>query len=210
MKYLLRIGVPLVLSTSCYTFALSMDRLFIAKNFGAFELGLYQFASIVFLLGSSLAGIIAQWMSPQILFNHGRGTEPAKSFSLVLSLMGGIAALFLVGYYPFSIFASILIERFFPRYVDAIPFLAIFYFAASLTVINLSGVMINVLNKQLVSLGWTIFVTLVLFMSYLITSWLNVSLIVYAGIFLSGQILFVSMNIGLGFWFVRKVKPNNI
>jgi len=206
IKYLLRIGVPLVLSTFCYTFALSMDRLFIAKYFGMFELGKYQFASIIFIAGTAISSVVAQCVSPQILYNHGRGTEPGKNFSVVLKIMGGICAIFLLGWYPFVVGSGFLVERFFYKYSDVLPVMQIFYFSAGIKIMNMAGVMINVFNKQFMALVYTIIVTLVLFFAYLVAVKESASLITFAKIFLGGQIMFVGMNIGLGFWCVKKYR----
>jgi O-antigen/teichoic acid export membrane protein len=206
IKYLLRIGVPLVLSTFCYTFALSMDRLFIAKSFGMFELGKYQFASIIFIAGTAVSGVVMQCVSPQILYNHGRGTEPGKNFSALLKIMGGICAIFLLGWYPFVVGSGFLVERFFCRYSDVLPIMQIFYFSASINIMNIVGVMINVFNKQFMALGYTIIVTLVLFFAYLVAVKANSSLITFAQIFLGGQMMFVGMNFGLSYWCVKRFR----
>ena len=210
IKYLLRIGIPLVVSTFCYTAVLSMDRLFITKYFGVFELGQYQFAYLVFIAGTALSGIVAQWIGPQIMYNHGRGLEPAMSFSLVLSLIGGIVLTLLICWYPFVLVSGFLVERFFPRYLEALPLLQIFYFAGGLTVMNLAGGMINVFNKQFLAMVWTIAVTLVLFLCYLAAARLKAPMLTFAEIFLAGQILFVVMNVGLGIWCVKKIKRYDI
>ena len=210
IKYLLRIGIPLVLSTFCYTAVLSMDRLFITKYFGVFELGQYQFAYLVFIAGAAFAGIVAQWIGPQIMYNHGRGLEPARSFAVILSIMGGTLLTLLICWYPFVLVSGFLVERFFPRYVGALPLLQIFYFAGGLAVMNLAGGMINIFNKQFLAMMWTIAVTLVLFLCYLTAARLKVPMITFAEIFLAGQILFVVMNLGLGIWCVKKVQRYDI
>ena len=206
IRYLLRIGVPLVLSTFCYTFALSMDRLFIAKCFGMFELGKYQFASIIFIAGTAVSNVVTQCVSPQILYNHGKGTEPGKNFSVVLKIMGGVCAIFLLGWYPFVVGSGFLVERFFYKYSDVLPVMQIFYFAAGVKIINMAGVMINVFNKQFMALGYTIIVTLVLFFAYFMAVKESASLITFAQIFLLGQIMFVGMNTGLGYWCVKRCR----
>ncbi|QTA93606.1 lipopolysaccharide biosynthesis protein [Desulfonema magnum] len=206
IKYLLHIGVPLVLSTFCFTFALSMDRLFIAKYLGMFELGKYQFASVIFIAGTAVSGVVAQCVSPQILYNYGKGTDPEKNFSVLLKIMGGICVISLLGWYPFIVSLNFLLERFFCKYFDTLPILKIFYFSASITIMNVVGVMINVFNKQFMALGYTVIVTSVLFFAYLLAVKTNSSLITFSKIFLFGQIMFVVMNTGLSYWCIKKYK----
>ncbi len=204
IKYLLRIGVPLLVSLLCASFIFSMDRLFVAGLFGFETLGHYQFAALVFTAGQMLAGIIGQWVTPQVLYDHGRGVSPKKNFYRVITIMGVILGIFLIGWYPFAVAAGFLIERFFPRYLEAISYLNIFYLAAGFTTINLTGVVLNALNRQRLIMIGVVFVTIVLVLSYLIAGWLEAPLIAFAWIFLSGQVLLVGVNLWLVYRCLRQ------
>ena len=203
IKYLLRIGVPLLLSTLCVGFMLSMDRLFVVKVFGVSELGQYQFAALITTAGQALAGIVGMWVVPKVLYDHGRGISPQRNFYRVLTIMGAIMGAFLIAWYPFVAVASSLVERFFPRYVSSVPLLNFFFLAAGFTTINLAGVILNALNRQRLLLAGTISVTVALFVSYFIASRSNASLVTFAKIFLWGQILTVGVNLGLASWGLR-------
>lgn len=206
IKYLLRIGFPLLVSTVCGSLLLSMDKFFVAGLYGFEDLGYYQFASLIFIGGQAFAGIIAQWITPQVLYDHGRGVTPENNLHRVLKLMGGILALFLVFWYPFIRTSSYLIDQFFSQYVEAIPYLSIFYVAAGFTTINLAGVILNALNKQKLIMTGAIAVLLAVVPCYLVAVWLKLSLITFAWILLGGQFSMVAINLFLVYKCLRQRK----
>jgi O-antigen/teichoic acid export membrane protein len=203
-KYLLSIGVPLLLSSLGGSFILTMDRLFIARAFGTFELGQYQFAALIVTGGRVLAGAIGMWIMPKILYDHGRGLSPARNLCRLLLIMGGILAIFLIALYPSVGIVSILIERFFPKYIPALPLLSPLFLSAGFITANVAGFMLNALNRQRLGLSANAFVAVLLFISYIVASQRGASLRSFAVIFMGGQILAMCSNLALVLWCLRE------
>jgi O-antigen/teichoic acid export membrane protein len=208
LRPLLGIGIPLLLSSLCIMLIQSMDRFFIIYYFGIENLGYYQFAGIILVGGQILAGIVAQWVSPKILYHHGRGVTPATNYRKILMIMGVVLAFFLATAYPFSSACAYLVARFFPLYENAISFIGIFYLTAGFMVINLAGVILNALNRQGLILVSTLATLVVLLTAYMLVGTNQLPILTFAWILLGGQVMITLTHTLLAYRCVRKEMLN--
>jgi O-antigen/teichoic acid export membrane protein len=208
LRPLLGIGIPLLLSSLCIMLIQSMDRFFIIYYFGIENLGYYQFAGIILVGGQILAGIVAQWVSPKILYHHGRGVTPATNYRKILMIMGVVLAFFLATAYPFSSACAYLVARFFPLYENAISFIGIFYLTAGFMVINLAGVILNALNRQGLILVSTLATLVVLLTAYTLVGTNQLPILTFAWILLGGQVMITLTHTLLAYRCVRKEMLN--
>jgi len=210
IRKLLKVGLPLLLSSLVYIFSTSIDRLIIAKYFGMEVLGKYQFAYLVFIAGTAISGIVAQYISPKLLYNHGLGVKPSENFQSVIKILFIIGFITILGWIPFKYITTFLITNYYMRYIEALPLINLFYFSAGLNIMSIVGVILNILNKQIISLINTTIIVLLLILSYYIAVKINATLIVFAYIFLIGQAVFILSKIGLGYWFVAEYQRMHI
>ena len=168
LYYLLKIGLPIMFAGLMLNLYLTMDRLFLFYSASPEVIGIYQIALLPITLGIIVNAYTSQYVFPRLLFRYGEGqslryvyNQALKSSLVVLSGMAllGPVFLFTTGY---------VINNYMPLYVESIPLMKIFYFAAIFASANLVEVVIIASNKTIlifIENGLVALVAFVLFAS---------------------------------------------
>ena len=201
--YLIRIGLPMMAAGVLLNLQMSMDRLFLIKNVSATEIGIYQIGMLPLTLGIVNSGIVSQYVSPKLLFRYGQGKSLKYVFnrSLMVSLII-IASMFL--FWPIvPPLAGFVINRWLPDYHGSLPLISIFYLGAIFSSANITGVVINAANRQILCLYGAAFMAFMAFVGYVLISQYKLELEWYAYVNVSVQIVNFCLLTGISYYLAK-------
>ena len=201
--YLMKIGMPLLGALFAVNLQTSIDRMFVANRFGIQMLGTYQFAIFMVSMGQVVVSILNQWLAPQLLYRHGKGDDPWLGVRKTLYIMAAVFVAFLIAYPVADYVLSFLVITYFPKYIESLPLMRVFYFGAALVSVNLAGNFFNVVNRQAVALKVAIISALSVIAVYFVLGHLQLGIMWYAQVFVFGQLLLMLLNIGAGIFVVK-------
>ena len=206
IKYLVRIGLPLMLAGVLASLQMSLDRLFLINNFSPKDIGIYQIGMIPLTLGIAVSGIISQYISPKLLFRYGKGHSLKFVFikaRMVSLITIGIMMVFL----PFVPFVSrTIVDLWLPKYKESIDLITIFYVGAIFTSANILGLVTNAANRQMLDLYQIVFLVLISFGGYLLVSRYNMPLVWYAYMNTAVQIVYFFITSMVSYYIVKSKK----
>ena len=204
IKYLMKIGIPLMLAGVLLNLQISMDRLFLIQYFSIEQIGIYQISIIPITLGTATSGIISQYVSPKLLFRFGEGKSITYVFSkvkMVSFITIGIMGLFI----PFVFWgAKFIIYHWLPAYSESIELITIFYIGAIFISANIIGLVYNVANKQMLQLYLGMFIVLLSLLGYTFVSYYKMQMVWYAYVNTSSQIIYFFLNMVICFYLTKK------
>ena len=165
IKNLVFIGFPMMVGAFIQTFTFSLDKLMIFSNYSIEKTGLYSLAAIPILIGISISGIIATYLTPRLLHNFGKDKNKyeiylyTKKISLTIILIGLIL-------FPFYFFVSdYLLETFFIEYFSIKHLLLFFYFPALIIAADTFGPSLMA-SKQISFIFWIEIFNLIILLSF--------------------------------------------
>jgi O-antigen/teichoic acid export membrane protein len=203
IKYLIKIGLPLMLGSILLNLQMGMDRIFLIKYFSVKEIGIYQVGIIPLILGTAASGIVSQYVSPKLLYRFGEGKPLSYVFSrarLVSFITIAIMGLFI----PFVFFGSkFIIQGWLPKYIGSIELITVFYIGAIFISANIIGIVYNAANKQIIQLYMGILLVLLSFVSYTVISFYSMPIVWYAYINTTFQIIYYLLTFSLCFYIAK-------
>lgn len=206
IKYLIRIGLPLMLAGVLANLQISMDRLFLIKIFSPKDIGVYQIGMLPLTLGVAISGIVSQYVTPKLFFRYGEGQSLKYIFdkALTVSLVTvGIMILFL----PFVPFSSrFIVDHWLPKYKESIDIIFVFYVGAIFTSANIVGIVTNAANRQMLDLYQIAFLVFISFVAYLLVTHYNMTLIWYAYINTILQVIYFFTTTVVSYYLVKYQK----
>ena len=170
IKYLVKIGLPMTMSSVLMSLIISMDRLFLIKYVDLKTLGLYQISLIPITLGIMLSSMIDQYIGPKLLYDFGKGISLDQIFKKLIRIF--ITVIF-AGLFCWPLFLLILkyiLLNFLPLYKDSIPLMHVFYWAGVIMIGNRFSVIFNIKNKQHFLLIQSIAILILTFITFILIS----------------------------------------
>lgn len=198
--YLIRIGLPMMAAGVMVTLQMSMDRLFLFKTTSASEIGIYYFSLIPLTFGMIISGIIDQYIGPKLLFRYGQGYSLKYIFNRVFLVSLGVIVIMVLFVPLVSPTVSFIINRWLPEYKDSISLMPIFYLGAIFTAVNITGVVINAANRQILIFCGTAFVVAICFVGYALVSYYAMTIKWYAYVNVAGQLISFLIVTGISYY----------
>ncbi|MEQ9667163.1 lipopolysaccharide biosynthesis protein [Coleofasciculus sp. G2-EDA-02] len=205
LKPIFRVGLPLMLNGFVTSAASNIDRFFVISKWGSTIFGYYSFAMILATGASLIQSILYQQISPEILYRIGRGDSPNKLLANLNRFIIIIFVFLVLFGYPFAVMIKWLIYNYFPEYLPAYSMIPIIYVGASVIIVSHYEYFIVAVGKTEYLLVLNIFVVTVVLLLSVLCSFLELSLISFASIYVIGRILYFISTFLLSRWAVNKL-----
>lgn len=122
-------GLPLYLSSSANFLSSQGDRVTTAYLLGSYDLGLYQFSALVAGVPAMVLGALGGVLLPTASFYKALGKDERKMSSISFRVLSLVSFLTVIVSIPVAV---VVIERFFPDYVEGVRVLILLLLATTL------------------------------------------------------------------------------
>jgi O-antigen/teichoic acid export membrane protein len=197
IKTLASLGFPFTVSNLLQNLSVNIDRWAVQLVFGVATLGTYAFALNFSAIGLMVLSMIQLYAAPRMLRVFGVSNDMVVVFGQAKRLLIGVFFVFAVGAIPAFLLFPILIEQWFPQYLDAIDLMIPVYIGTSISALGFFDILFRATGngRKLVAIQSVIslFGCLACFFAFYSDS----PIVTYAIIFASTRLL----SFGLG-WFL--------
>jgi O-antigen/teichoic acid export membrane protein len=185
----MRIGLPVMVAGALDGVVSTLDRVFLARTVTAYDIGIYQFATIPVMLGLAVSTMTNQYVNPRILSEFGADGSLRRVFRNSATASMGVAAAMLVGWPVFDTVMASVVVHWLPAYVPSLPLMRIFYVGAIFVAATPVHVTINAANRQPLYVVTASIVAIVCIGGYVIVSAWGAGLAAYAAVASGGLAL---------------------